>query len=170
MGRGTRQGSVMFAALVGIAVLWSISGCQSGSSGIGVGESISSYQGTLVGDNSAVGAIIDRLEWENSITEFSLSTAEPPYGITIQQGSVCASGICNFVDANAESNRENSATLLALIDNADWVQIYSPIHPCPHPSYVAGENSEPQCHFDYRFERADLADQIAAIQSSWNNS
>lgn len=124
-------------------------------------EPITSFRGTLVGDNATIGAIIARLEWENSIQGFALSTTEAPFGITINQGEICEGDTCRMVDADAESNRLNAATILALVDNAEWVEIHSPIHPCPAPPTV--------CNFEYRYQRADLADEITAIQGSWNN-
>jgi len=148
-----------------------IAGCQSlgGDFVSSSEESIARYRGTLVGDNSAVGAIISGLDWENSITDFALSTDEQPYGITINQSEICDGSVCHLVDADSESNRMNAATILALVDNAEWVQIYSPVHPCPSPPQVEGETTGPQCHFEYRFERRELANQITDIQNSWNH-
>jgi len=162
------------ATVLAFAVLGPVSGCTDSVSNpkpttTGGGD-VASFQGTLVSDNSSVGAIINHLEWENGIENFALSTAETPYGITINQGDgYCEGGVCRMVDANADSNRTNAATMLALIANADWVEIHTPVHPCPQSVYVEEENQEPNCVFEYRFERAELADQIALIRNSWGS-
>jgi len=113
--------------------------------------------------------IISGLTWENAIASFSLATGEPPsYGVTINQKELCEDSVCHSVDADAESNRENAVAILALVDYVDWVQINSPIHPCPTPQPdSAPEATESGCVFEHRFQRSELEAEIAALQDSW---
>ena len=82
----------------------------------------SDYKGTYVGNNSAVGAILNELPLE----EFSLKTDQPPYEMTIRYK--------NFQQTKAEIGKEearmvsaktalkgNAILLFALIENVDCI-------------------------------------------------
>ena len=120
----------------------------------------STHRGTLVGDNSAVGAIINHLDWENPIDSFALTTSERPYGITINQGDTAqADGSHRIMPPDTPSNIRNGAYILALVENADWVEFKIPIHPCPAPPTV--------CLYEYRVTRNDIENQLGSPLSGF---
>lgn len=86
----------------------------------------SDYKGTYVGNNSAVGAILNELPAHEYLEEFSLKTDQPPYEMTIRYK--------NFQQTEAEIDKEearvvsaktdlkgNAILLFALIENVDCI-------------------------------------------------
>jgi hypothetical protein len=160
MLKRTVRGALLCALALGAAV-----GCDGHDSGITTSPTADSastptatdffslHRGTLVGDNSAVGTIINHLEWENTIDGFALSTSEQPYGITINQGEVAQSdGSYRIMSPDIPTNIRNGAYILALVENADWFEFKIPVHPCPAPPTV--------CLYEYRVTRSDIEEQL----------
>lgn len=86
----------------------------------------SDYKGTYVGNNSAVGAILNELPAHEYLEEFSLKTDQPPYEMTIRYK--------NFQQTEAEIDKEearvvsaktalkgNAILLFALIENVEGI-------------------------------------------------
>ncbi|ARD46981.1 DUF4825 domain-containing protein [Sporosarcina sp. P37] len=93
-----------------LAILF-ISGCNTRSAD----EDVFIFKGSYVGDNSAVGNIVNHLRFAGHFKEFELKTKEEPYGIVL-----------NYDEAETEQhNKEtaiyNATFLFALIQNADWI-------------------------------------------------
>jgi hypothetical protein len=81
-------------------------------------DDLVAYKNSYVGDNSAVGGILDKLPAGGAIDHFQLLTSEEPYGIIV------------FYKTDSEHWQEemrqnlmmyNSAALFALIDNVEEV-------------------------------------------------
>jgi len=162
-------------ALSGLALaIFALSGCTDTNTGsilvsdtapAGGSDFFSQNRGTYVGDNSAVGAIINHLDslqlWENSIDNFALSTSAAPFGIVINQsGMETEPNSWQVMSPDAPSNIQNAAFIMALVENADWVEFHIPVHPCPAPPTV--------CLFDYRVNRSDIENKLNAPLSSFN--
>nr|WP_295971282.1 DUF4825 domain-containing protein [uncultured Bacillus sp.] len=85
------------------------------------GKDVFQYKGTLVGDNSSVGAIIKEIPFNEYFKEFSLQTKKEPYGIIVKYDIDQESP-----ELNDENMKElalcNSTYLFALVQNAEWVQ------------------------------------------------
>lgn len=88
-------------------------GCRSNQD-----EDLFQYQGTLVGDNSAVGHIINELPHSNLLNEFSLETEVEPYGIQLEYDQTEDSFTENEMQ---ELVLYNSSFLLGLVHNAEWI-------------------------------------------------
>ena len=86
----------------------------------------SDYKGTYVGNNSAVGAILNELPAHEYLEDFSLKTDQPPYEMTIRYK--------NFQQTEAEIDKEearvvsaktalkgNAILLFALIENVEGI-------------------------------------------------
>ncbi len=101
-----------------VFLLFVITGCNNGNDS---GEDVFQYKDSLVGDNSAVGAIITQLPFKEYYKEFALETKEEPYGIIMKYVADAESP-----KLNDENMKElalcNSTYLLALVKNAEWVQ------------------------------------------------
>lgn len=87
-----------------------LSGCNTKNEEDGVFK----YKDSYVGDNSAVGNILNRLQGED-LKGFELKTKEEPYGI-----------IANYDWSESELNYKktaiyNATFLFVLIKNADWI-------------------------------------------------
>ncbi len=95
-----------------------LTGCNNAADS---GEDVFQYKDSLVGDNSAVGAIITQLPFKEYYQEFALETKEEPYGIILKYDIDAESP-----ELNDENMKElalcNSTYLLALVKNAEWVQ------------------------------------------------
>ncbi|MBB6445821.1 DUF4825 domain-containing protein [Bacillus benzoevorans] len=79
------------------------------------------YKDSVVGDNSAVGAIITQLPFNEYYQEFALETKEEPYGIVLKYDTEAESPALN--DENMkELALCNSAYLFSLVKNVEWVQ------------------------------------------------
>lgn len=85
------------------------------------------YKGSYVGDNSAVGNIIENLPANEYNSEFSLQTNKEPYGITINYkvnqklGEENYNKFWNDKGIN-EFLEKNAVVLLSLISNAEVIE------------------------------------------------
>ncbi|MFJ8262077.1 DUF4825 domain-containing protein [Rummeliibacillus sp. NPDC094406] len=78
-------------------------------------EDIFKFKDSYVGDNSAVGNIVSKLQGAEHFKGFELKTKEKPYGI-----------ILNYDWSDSEKNYKktaiyNATFLFALVQNADWI-------------------------------------------------
>ena len=104
---------------ISILLLSFLAGCNSTNNKEG---DIFQYNGTLVGDNSAVGGIITQLPFgDEYYKQFELQTKEEPYGITIKYNKEEKNPVLNDVDMK-ELAICNSTYIFALVDNAAWVK------------------------------------------------
>lgn len=81
----------------------------------GYKNNLEKYQGTYVGDNSAVGNIIKDLYSGKHYETFSLETKEEPYGITINYKEDTYTKVYQNIEKDA-------LILLKLVDNASFVK------------------------------------------------
>ncbi|SDJ12505.1 DUF4825 domain-containing protein [Salimicrobium halophilum] len=89
-----------------------LSGCMSDSQA----GTLFEYEGTLIGNNSDVLAIVNGIENGSSVEEIELHTKEKPYGLTIHYADV--------PDGKVERwTRENAGRLFTLIDNVEDVDM-----------------------------------------------
>ena len=73
------------------------------------------YQDTYIGDNSAVGNILNRIYSSGYLEDFSLDTKEEPYGIIINYSENIYGDIYRYLE-------EDSLILFKLIQNIDYVK------------------------------------------------
>ncbi|MDP4105704.1 MAG: DUF4825 domain-containing protein [Bacillota bacterium] len=66
-------------------LLVSLTGCKSNNNS---SKDIFQYKGSYIGNNSAIGNIINELPGSKAFKKFSLQTKEKPYGMVIQYGNV----------------------------------------------------------------------------------
>lgn len=81
-------------------------------------EDIFQYEGSLIGDNSAVINIIGQLQHSEEFKEVLLQTKKEPYGMTITYNEIEATMI---EKEYKETAIYNATFLLALVDNAEWI-------------------------------------------------
>lgn len=100
-----------------VFLLLIITGCNNSNDS---GEDVFQYKDSLVGDNSAVGAIITQLPFKEYYKEFALETKEEPYGIILKYDIEAESP-----ELNDENMKElalcNSTYFFALVKNVEWV-------------------------------------------------
>ena len=96
-------------------VLIVLSGCSQNADSK---ADIFQYKNSYVGDNSAVGNIVNQLAHSNEIKQISLHTKEQPYGITLEYNDITAK---NATKEMKETVIANATYLFALIQNVDWV-------------------------------------------------
>lgn len=87
-----------------------VSGCNTKKE-----EDIFKFKNSYVGDNSAVGSIVNQLQGAEHFKDFELKTKDKPYGI-----------ILNYDWSDAKENDKetaiyNATFLFALVQNADWI-------------------------------------------------
>ena len=86
------------------------------------------YKGSYIGDNAAVGHIIERLPAHEYLDGFELQTSQEPYGITINYRNFdeatieLEDGSTSKVSLN-EILQSNSMILLSLVTNAEIVSL-----------------------------------------------
>ncbi|WP_336046562.1 DUF4825 domain-containing protein [Solibacillus ferritrahens] len=98
-----------------LLVLNVLSGCSQNADSK---ADIFQYKNSYVGDNSAVGNIVNQLNHSNELKQISLHTKEQPYGITLEYNDITAK------NADKEMKKTiiaNATYLFALIQNVDWV-------------------------------------------------
>ena len=98
-----------------LLVLIVLSGCSQNADSK---ADIFQYKNSYVGDNSAVGNIVNQLNHSNELKQISLHTKEQPYGITLEYNDITAK------NADKEMKKTiiaNATYLFALIQNVDWV-------------------------------------------------
>lgn len=101
----------LFSSLLIISI---ISGCNTNIEK----EDIFKYKDSYVGDNSAVGNIMNQLQGAEYLKDFKLEIKEQPYGI-----------ILNYDWLDSEQNYKKSAInnatfLFTLVQNADWITFH----------------------------------------------
>ncbi|QSO54769.1 DUF4825 domain-containing protein [Alicyclobacillus curvatus] len=83
------------------------------------------YEGSYVGDNSAVGQILSMLPAHNYVDKFSLQTEHKPYGITVyyRPGQSGVNAYDQFWNGNKPDvlMAKNAAVLFSLVQNADVI-------------------------------------------------
>ena len=94
-----------------LLVILIVSGCNTNNEK----EDIFKFKDSLVGDNSAVGNIVNQLQGAEHLKGFELETKEKPYGI-----------ILNYDWSESEQNYKKTAVfnatfLFALVQNAEWI-------------------------------------------------
>ena len=94
-----------------LLVILIVSGCNTNNEQ----EDIFKFKNSFVGDNSAVGNIVNQLQGTEHFKGFELETKEKPYGI-----------ILNYDWSESEQNYKKTAVfnatfLFTLVQNAEWV-------------------------------------------------
>lgn len=97
--------------LFSLMVLLFLSGCNANNES----QDIFQYKDSFVGDNSAVGNIVNQLQSGEHLVGFELKTKEKPYGI-----------ILNYDWPESENTHKetaiyNATFLFALVQNVDWI-------------------------------------------------
>lgn len=99
--------------LMSIGLLLVLSGCQSSKPN----EDLFHYKGSYVGDNSAVGNILQQLRSGEEVERFELITKSEPYGVVITYS--------DYAEMSEKSVKQtvlyNATFLFALIQNVDWI-------------------------------------------------
>jgi hypothetical protein len=102
-----------------------LNGCSSSNNNMRVGEDstnkdIFEYKNSYIGDNSAVGNILHRLQSDDQLEQFSLETKEKPYGMVVQyKGTVPSMS----EEAKRETIIYNSTFIFALVSNVERIKI-----------------------------------------------
>ena len=94
-----------------LLVILIVSGCNTNNEK----EDIFKYKDSFVGDNSAVGNIVNQLQGAEHFKGFELETKDKPYGI-----------ILNYDWSDSEQNYKktaifNATFLFTLVQNAEWI-------------------------------------------------
>lgn len=94
-----------------LLVILIVSGCSTKNEE----EDIFNFKDSYVGDNSAVGNIVSKLQGAEHLEGYELKTKEKPYGIVL-----------NYDWSDSEKNYKktaiyNATFLFALVQNADWI-------------------------------------------------
>ena len=94
-----------------LLVILIVSGCNTNNRK----EDIFKFKDSFVGDNSAVGSIVNQLQGAKYLKWFELEIKEKPYGI-----------ILNYDWSESEQNYKKTAVfnatfLFTLVQNAEWV-------------------------------------------------
>ncbi|MGG3836427.1 DUF4825 domain-containing protein [Paenibacillus thiaminolyticus] len=100
-------------------LLLALAGCDSNSRSAG-DKDIFQYKNSYVGDNSAIGSILGMLPQSDRLKQFSLSTAEKPYRITVQYNEAASPMSESEI---RESVIFNATFLFALVRNVDQVHL-----------------------------------------------
>lgn len=80
-------------------------------------QDIFELRGAKVGDNNAVGTIINSLYLSEYMKEFELKTKEEPYGIVIHYEPIME----EFVIDYQKTTLHNATILFVLVQNAKWI-------------------------------------------------
>ncbi|RJG26558.1 DUF4825 domain-containing protein [Paenibacillus thiaminolyticus] len=102
-------------------LLLTLAGCDSNSRSAGaVDKDIFQYKNSYIGDNSAIGSILGILPQSDRLKQFSLSTAEKPYRITLQYNEAASPMSESEI---RETVIFNATFLFALVQNVDQVHL-----------------------------------------------
>ncbi|MGG4393672.1 DUF4825 domain-containing protein [Paenibacillus thiaminolyticus] len=102
-------------------LLLTLAGCDSNSRSAGSGDKdIFQFKDSYVGDNSAIGSILGMLPQSDRLKQFSLSTAEKPYRITVQYNEAASPMSESEI---RETVIFNATFLFALVRNVDQVHL-----------------------------------------------
>ncbi|WII37874.1 DUF4825 domain-containing protein [Paenibacillus thiaminolyticus] len=102
-------------------LLLTLAGCDSNSRSAGAGDKdIFQYKNSYVGDNTAIGSILGMLPQSDRLKQFSLSTTEKPYRITVQYHEAASPMSESEI---RETVIFNATFLFALVQNVDQVHL-----------------------------------------------
>jgi Domain of unknown function (DUF4825) len=101
--------------LFSMLTLLLLNGCNSKNN---VNEDIFQYRNSYIGDNSAVGNIINQLPSNEQFIQLSLQTNEEPYGMVLEYEDTEASMTEEVI---RETVIYNATYLFALVKNAEWI-------------------------------------------------
>lgn len=110
--------TICFISLLSLMIV--LSGCSQNANSK---TDLFHYKNSYVGDNSAVGNIVNQLPHSKALNQISLDTKAEPYGITLEYVDI------NDKDADKEIKETviyNSTFLFALIKNVDWITFKFP--------------------------------------------
>lgn len=102
-----------------LSLMMLLTSCQSAESKTDLFQ----YKNSYVGDNSAVGNIVNELTYNNELNQISLETKKEPYGIILEYKDIDTNSIDKEMK---ETVITNSTFLFALIKNVDWITFKFP--------------------------------------------
>jgi hypothetical protein len=91
-----------------------LNGCNSGNEE----KDIFQYKESYIGDNAAIGNIVEQLQSSEHLEGFELKTNEEPYGVTLNYDWL------DSEQAYQETVVHNATFIFALVKNADWVTFH----------------------------------------------
>jgi len=94
-----------------------VTGCNSDATN--ANEDIFRFKDSFVGDNSAVGNIVNQLPGAEHLKGFELKTDAEPYGITLNYNGLDSEQVYQ------ETVIYNATFLFALVQNVDWITFNS---------------------------------------------
>ena len=100
-----------------LLILLFLNGCNSNDAN----EDLFEFKGSFVGDNNAVGSIVNQLPSGEYLHGFELKTKEEPYGIILNYEGIEADEI---EKKDKETAIYNATFLFALVQNAEWVTFH----------------------------------------------
>ena len=80
------------------------------------------YKNTLLGDNSAVGSIVNQLEGAEHLKGFELRTNKEPYGLVLNYDLI------ESEQAYEKLAIHNATFIFSLIQNVEWITFHFDIH------------------------------------------
>ena len=105
--------TIRFFSLSLLIVLF-LNGCNSNDAK----EDLFEFKGSFVGDNSAVGRIVNQLPSGEYFNGFELKTQEEPYGMILNYEGIEADEI---EKKDKETAIYNATFIFALVQNAEWI-------------------------------------------------
>jgi hypothetical protein len=112
-GKIVKRVPIYFISVLSLMIM--LSGCnQDANSKIDLFQ----YKNSYVGDNSAVGNIINQLAHNKDLNQISLDTKEQPYGIILEYKEIDAE---NLDQEMKEVVISNATYLFTLINNVEWI-------------------------------------------------
>jgi hypothetical protein len=117
MKGGLQMKKMMMSLFFSLMVMFFLSGCNSNATNSS--GDVFQYKDSFVGDNSAVGNIVNKLPGAENLNDFELRTKEEPYGI-----------ILNYNEMESEKEFQetvvyNATFLFVLIQNVDLITFHS---------------------------------------------
>jgi len=117
-GEIVKRITICIISLLSLIIL--LSGC---SQSVESKTDLFQYKNSYVGDNSAVGNIVNELTYNNELNQISLETKKEPYGIILEYKDIDTNSIDKEMK---ETVITNSTFLFALIKNVDWITFKFP--------------------------------------------
>ncbi|MGG7621234.1 DUF4825 domain-containing protein [Bacillus coreaensis] len=103
--------------LLSLMLILFITGCKPDAKN--ASEDIFQFKDSFVGDNSAVGNIVNQLPGAEHLKHYELKTDVEPYGITLNYNGL------NSEQEYQETVIYNATFLIALVQNVDWITVHS---------------------------------------------
>ena len=97
-----------------LLILLFLNGCNSKDAN----EDLFEFKGSFVGDNNAIGSIVNQLPSGEYLNGFELKTKEEPYGMILNYEDIEAEEI---EKKDKETALYNATFIFALVQNAEWV-------------------------------------------------